>query len=472
MFFLRSIRRSNKNAQPLLLGFLFILMSSVFAHGLEIVCTNRQLISIESKNNKFFLSQNPVCAPNQVERLPASIENEFIKITYSKKGINKNKTGEYYRKDLEKVVKLALALDVDPYAALAILLIEKPPLKIIGQDLSQYKISYGLFPVDAVAAYDTLGCSTEKKNFSVLKDSKELDSYMKEYSAISLNERHLHNDKNPLYKKLSMLYKNPSIVMTQVYCEKMLSLKQPNLCSKYYLQRKNPPRIDLSPIYNHSVKSSLISVCSEQFVTSPGQPPSFEFLGEQQSSQKIKNCCAEVIAPYPNEELRSDFLSTLGILYLKKSLDSCKSNNIALCLQKYNGLGCFSCTERMNSSCLNGLVMLDRHFYGSRVADLMINSLMTNGEINDLVLNSSKANQKPIPSVFCKKENSTVVDINEDKYLNEQRKFLLGGLDNQFEMSLLYRGVKDNTAPQIESDFELYRQNETRRISACQSYFK
>lgn len=472
MYFLRSIQRPIKKAQPMWLGFFFILLSSVFANALEIVCTNRQLISIESKNDKFFLSQNPICSPEKSNRLPASIENEFIKITYSKKGINKNKTGEYYRKDLEKVIKLALTLDVDPYAALAILLIEKPPLKIIGVDLSQYKKSYGLFPVDAVAAYDTLGCSTEKKNFSVVEDSNELAAYAKEYSTLSIAQGYLHNNSNPIYKKLAAKYANPSIALTQVYCEAMALAKQPKLCSKYYLQRKTPPVIDLSSAYSSNSKVSKVSVCSDQFITYPGQPPAFEFLGEQQRSQKIKNCCANVIAPFPNEELQSDFLSTLGILYLKKSLDSCKSNNIALCLQKYNGLGCFNCTERMNSSCLNGLVMMDRHFYGSRVVDLMVNSLMTNTEINDLVLNSSKASQKPIASVFCKKENSSVVEINEDKYLNEQRKFLLGGLDHQFEMSLLYRGVKDNTLPQTQSDFELYRKNETRRISACQNYFK
>ncbi len=472
MYFLRSIQRPNWKAQLLWLGFFFILLSSAFAHSLEIVCANRHLISIESKNNKFFLSQNPQCLPAKNERLPASIENEFIKIIYSKKGVNKNKTGEYYRKDFEKVVTLALALDVDPYAALAILLIEKPPLKIIGQDLSQYKKSYGLFPVDAVAAYHTLNCSSEKKSFSVIKNNAELQLYMKEYTELAIGLRGLHSSSNPLYKKLSLLYSNPSIALTQVYCEQMTSTNQSKLCSKYYLQRKSPPTIDLSSAYGLGLRPSKVSVCSEQFVTFPGQPPSFEFLGEQQSSLKIKNCCADVIAPYPNDELRSDFLSTLGILYLKKSLASCKSNNIALCLQKYNGLGCFNCTERMNSSCLNGLVMMDRHFYGSRVLDLMVNSLMSNSEINDLVLSASKTGQTAVQSVFCKKENSSIVEINEDKYLNEQRKFLLGGLDNQFEMSLLYRGVKDNTAPQTDSDFELYRQNETRRISACQSYFK
>lgn len=471
MYFLRSTQRPNKKAQPFWLGFFFILLSSTLVHGLEIVCANRHLISIETKNNKFFLSQNQ-CTPGLTDRLPASIENEFIKITYTKKGINKNKTGEYYRKDLEKVIKIALALDVDPYAALAILLIEKPPLKIIGEDLSPYKKAYGLFPVDAVAALDALGCSAEKKHFSVIKDIKELDSYMAEYSQISLNERHLHNDKNPLYKKLSVLYKNPSIALTQVYCEKMNSLKQPNLCSKYYLQKNAPPYIDLSSIYSDPFKSSKISVCSEHFVTSPGQPPSFEFLGALQSSQKIKNCCAEVVAPYPNDELQSDFLSTLGILYLKKSLESCKSDNIALCLQKYNGLGCFNCSERMNNSCLDGLVMSDRHFYGSRVGDLMVNSLMSNNEINELVLSSSKTGQTVVQSVFCKKENSSVVEINEDKYLNEQKRFLLQGLSYQFEMSLRYRGVKDNRLPQTESDFKLYRQNEARRSKVCQSYFK
>ena len=474
MYFLRSIQRPNRKAQPLWLGFFFILLSislPLSVQALEIVCSNDHLISIESKNNKFFLSQNQ-CLSSQTERLPAAIDSEFIKIIYSKKSINKNKTGDYYRKDLEKVVKLALALDVDPYAALAILLIEKPPLKVVGQDLSQYKKSYGLFPVDAVAAYDTLGCSTEKKNFSVIKDPKELAAYVKEYSELPVGQGFSYTNKNPVYKKLATVYTSPALALTQVYCEAMTSTNQSKLCSKYYLQRKTPPIIDLSSAYGTGSKPNKVSVCSEQFVTFPGQPPSFEFLGEQQSSQKIKNCCAEVIAPYPNDELRSDFLSTLGILYLKKSLSSCKSNNIALCLQKYNGLGCFNCTERMNSSCLNGLVMMDRHFYGSRVLDLMVNSLMSNNEINDLVLNASKSGQTTVQSVFCKKENSSVVEINEDKYLNEQRKFLLGGLDNQFEMSLLYRGVKDNTAPQTESDFELYRQNEARRISACQGYFK
>lgn len=165
MYFLRPALWSNKKAQLSWLGFFSILLSSVFAHSLEIVCANRHLISIESNNDKFFLSNNPQCLPTKSERLPAAIENEFIEITYSKKGINKNKTGDYYRKDLEKIIRLALALDVDPYAALSVLLIEKPPLKVIGQDLSQYKKSYGLFPVDAVAAYDTLGCSADKKSF-------------------------------------------------------------------------------------------------------------------------------------------------------------------------------------------------------------------------------------------------------------------------------------------------------------------
>lgn len=70
-----------------------------------------------------------------------------------------NKSSRYYdREQIKEIIDLAVRGGIDPYAALAIVLVEKPPIRPKPGVLETYSRNYGILPLDAVAIVDALGC--------------------------------------------------------------------------------------------------------------------------------------------------------------------------------------------------------------------------------------------------------------------------------------------------------------------------
>lgn len=79
-----------------------------------------------------------------------------------------NKSSRYFdRGAIREIVDLAVSEGIDPYMALSIVLMEKPPVRPKPNRSETYSHSYGVLPLDAVSVVDGLGCR-------FVKDPREL----------------------------------------------------------------------------------------------------------------------------------------------------------------------------------------------------------------------------------------------------------------------------------------------------------
>jgi len=345
-----------------------------------------------------------------------------ITIVYKDDGFNRNKNGSYLKDDIESIIEKAIYEGVDPYLAVSVLLLENPPLpteKSFG-----YKLLYGVLPIDAIAAYDQLGC--------IKKETI--------YNGIVI----MAANGTPLSK-----VKVPGTIWSQ----------------------KNifPLKLDYMKKSGFETKESLL--CSDETKFSSGHPPSFRIIRPEDTSTIKNQCCIKVETNRLADDQYNDVLGTIAMKFLKSTVQDCIGKSPApYCIQKYNGLGCFNCTEQMNNQCLNGVVMADRPVYGHRALDLMAQSLMTNPELNKLILEHSNRLKKPVFSIFCSGE--TTISINPRKYLLEQKELLLNGDKKFFSYAAkTSAGIKLKVAD-TDDEKRIYLEKEQKRKIACEKHFK
>jgi hypothetical protein len=127
------------------------------------------------------------CLNNNSPLLANAFEDNRIAIFYPHHGMNSNQSGVYDREKIEWIVENALKHGVDPFAALAIKLLED------AQDLATptsnqstnseeepdtyYSDQYGRIPVDSIAAYDVNGCLNPKGTFNYISKKRHAGPY-------------------------------------------------------------------------------------------------------------------------------------------------------------------------------------------------------------------------------------------------------------------------------------------------------
>ncbi len=397
-----------------------------------------------------------------------------IKINYNDKGLNKGKSGTFDKEQLDQLIETSIKEGVDPYLSIAILLLENPPSTDAKSNM--YKRMYGLLPIDAVAAYDILGCSVKKEDFEIIKDKKVLNKFVSMYEQIQKTSNDGNSDEyykkmNALSNEVAQYIKDPKdsdIVYTQMMCE--IAKKDPkvNKCSGYLGEQKKPFPIDMTYSKRGGFYDNQWLLCSQDKVFTAGAAPGFQLA----SGGSAAGCCVDVKTHRMSDEAYSEVLGALGVKYLKRTVQDCASKGQPLdfCVQKYNGLGCFNCTEKMANDCFNGIVMEDRPVYGNRGLDLMVKSIMNNPEINALITeNSNRLKSKPM-SIFCSGKTGPV-SINTDQFLNNEKKFLLQG-ENQFYKFPVKTSAGPRSKPaETAEEKELYLKLEANRKKACLKYY-
>lgn len=362
---------------------------------------------------------------SEIDRLNSQIEaceieglaakKAVIPIKYNFAGLNRNKNGNYEADALEDIVEKALNEGVDPYLALSILLIENPPS--VGSSRSDsYRREYGNFPIDAIAAYDILNCYSGTPLEKQIKTTAEL----KKLAAMKYSK---------MYDEIGKL-KDPELALVEVECEQSKNNPQER-CSKLLTQQKQVPQLDLTFQAGGSVATSQYLICTNDYKATPGARPVFWI---PDASDK-NHCCANVKSNLGENDVLADFAGALGMKYLKKTIQDCTATSSATyCVQKYNGLGCFNCSEKSKNDCLNGIIMSDRPVYGARAMDLVVNSLMTNSEINKMILKVSRRMKRKVASVLCLKGSADQV-IDTSQYYREQKSYLLEGDKYNFKFT-------------------------------------
>lgn len=580
-----------------------------------------------------------------------AIPPAIIKLEYPNRGINRNKIGRYDKNALEKVVEHALIADIDPYAALAIVMLEDAP---IASSSTGYLQRYGRIPVDAIGAYDTLGCfSSATKRKPIHIKSEELatfrsfksnsDKATELYRAadralrkkISTNEQRqsrfnelyddaqsaILNESNrrnyameterraeeyrvlltemeqefaALTKQLSeaqearrssidKVSENPQLAPTatpepvvimeigkpaytidsdgkempiktnpfaelfnlesrSVNLQERLvrtrnqlrfaeedsarerarreaqsaalqtAMSDPELAkalqlfraselarNEYFrfrdsldyekileleclvnrshcqgrLQTQNSvPTFDLRSIASESLapESTRKFCTTSKYVKTGASPELWEGPRmETTPPDPSDSCCVEVKSNLSRDDSRVALLSHLGAEFFRKNIQSCFGTQpMELCLQKFNGMGCFGCTERMPNNCYDGIVGSDRPIYGARAADLMLNTLMPNPDISELIGDVARKIGRTGISGFCRGKAEGKVTVASNAFFEMQKRFLLEGEKTQ-HLARFGNGLRK---PASASEQDTYKKREAERAKQCSIHFR
>lgn len=239
-------------------------------------------------------------------------------------------------------------------------------------------------------------------------------------------------------------------------------------CFGFTAPQKNIPKADLSFLVADRGQLPLeTTLCSSSNRVDVGQGP--EFL----VGFKKDRCCVNVLAPRSLSGLNIHTKTWIGANYLKDHIQSCiasQRGSLTYCLQRYNGTGCFGCTESSSNDCFNGIVMEDRPVYGARVADLMLNSFMSDPEIRQIVEDVARREKKSPVSVFCYGHNESSFMVLNDQFLAEQKKYLLEGSKHPYKMKISGGAVL--RPAKTPKERQVYLEREKRRANACQFLFK
>lgn len=400
---------------------------------------------------------------------------DTLKISYNDDGFNKNKNGIYIKKDLESIVEKAIYEGVDPYLAISILLLENPP--VATNKSAEYKRNYGTLPIDAIATYDIIGCNGKNEDSGVIKDKAVLDIAVKKYQALvklkdgTAEYVKLSNDLQQLaYSASDENLENLDLAYTQIQCEAFK--KNPALrCAGNVGSQKNIFPLKLNYMKKSGFRNYQSLMCSSITQFRSGDAPKF-VATDKADADKMKNkCCLSIDTNRESDDQYEDILGSLAMKFMKRMVQDCiVSSPAPYCIQKYNGLGCFNCTEKMDNQCLNGVVMADRPVYGHRALDLMAQSLMTNADLNKMIQEHSNRLKKPVLSILC--SGQTSVSIDPRKYLFEQKDLLLNG-DKKFYSyaAKTSAGIKLKSA-ESEDEKRIYLEKEQKRRLACEKFFK
>lgn len=405
-------------------------------------------------------------------RAPTS---ETLKISYNDDGFNKNKNGAYIKKDLESIIEKAIYEGVDPYLAISVLLLENPP--VASDKSAEYKKNYGTLPIDAIAMYDIIGCNGKNEDSGVIKDKTVLDIAVKKYQALAklkdgTNEYlQLSNEVQQLaYSAVDENLDNLDLAYTQIQCAAFKN--NPSLrCAGTVGSQKNIFPLKLDYMKRSGFRNYQGLMCSAIAQFRSGDAPRFVETDKADAENMKNKCCVSINTNRESDDQYEDILGSLAMKYMKRTVQDCIGKSpTPYCVQKYNGLGCFNCTEKMDNQCLNGVVMADRPVYGHRALDLMAQSLMTNPELNKIILEHSNRLKKPVLSVLC--SGQTSVSIDPRKYLLEQKELLLNGDKKFYSYSAkTSAGIKLKPA-ETDDEKRIYLEKEQKRKLACEKFFK
>ena len=412
------------------------------------------------------------------------LDTKKLELTYALNGPNKDKTSKNYDEQMFRdVIRLALKNGVDPYLAMAVLILENTPT---SETANQYREGRGLMPIDALPAMEALGCAENVDSPNIQKYAtnarrQELAHYTAAIQAANAESNRVTTQADDGFYPLQNAIDDKGIDLGPYYselarggCPKLPGLdpkSQKTLCSnpeyakilaapaKASLARKDLEKwestLHPNPAYGPSIKAALTCGDDCRLVVIPqkkipptvdvssesGKPSGTTFCSKATSydhgAKPIFDvgvpgggrCCVE--AKHSDMDLPSDVevdvKSALGINYLKKRVQDkiAEDKSLAFSLQRYNGTKKIGVTEQLKNKCLSGMHMGENPVYGARAADLVVNSLMNSPKIQHLVASSLSANQPPVQSIFCVKKGQGSHRIDQGEFLAEQKRYLL-----------------------------------------------
>lgn len=147
----------------------------------ELALANKDSEEIKERMNKKLDDLKAIYAECEGNKhANALMKGNKLTIYYPYNGRGNNKTSTSYDKpSIQRLIDMALLNGVDPYFVLAITMIENSPIRTGGgswMDNDSYAFNYGAVPVDAIAAYDQMGClpPAEKGKTQIVQAPKKV----------------------------------------------------------------------------------------------------------------------------------------------------------------------------------------------------------------------------------------------------------------------------------------------------------
>jgi len=472
---------------------------------------------------------------NSLDRCRAHAKDQApkkINIDYPETGPNKAiRSANYDYENIKKLIQLALLNGVDPFLVLSISAVESP-LLVNKSGVAGYEHGYGILPIDGLPLFDRIGCAykpkagapnkyattdqvTEfkrlvsqrknvKSNFSSAASKKIYDFIPNIVGTIpgegvvgTLNK--LMNSKDckvdgvpeaaakqfcntPGMREAAKEYIN-SAEMDQKIDEFRSRLKSENHQALLELSVKYDDGVAIAVVPPSEVKTFHLpwggdksaNLCTESRPYSHGQPAWMASTSEIKKDQ----CCVKVDGLVEGDNVEREFLNYMAVDFVKNKIKFPKGavDETSFNIQPFNGVGCIGCTEGLQNNCLNGLHMGTRPYYGARVADLMINSMMMNPEIRKMVAESSAELGENVKSAFCQKNGPGPITLDTNTFLAQQKKFLLNGSDGKITIAnkeILYKARMPGGgigAPSSPGEKDAFRDMEMKRRKLCETYF-
>lgn len=455
-----------------------------------------------------------------------------LKIDYPGLGPNKAiRSSNYDYENIKKIIQLSLLNGVDPFLAISISSIESPQL-VNTTGVAGYEHGYGNLPIDGLPLFDRIGCAYKpkadspykyatsdqlaefKKLLSIRKvaNSKLSSAYSNKvndfasylftqpnFSGVHSSLKNLITkdctvdaDKNSVLKKfcqtsklreatLAYLDRSEAEQALTAFSEKM---KNENPQGFLELSVKNDNNIAIAIVPPKEIKTYQLpwggdksyNLCTESRPYSHGQPAWMKVSQDSKGDQ----CCVKVDGLVEGDNVEREFLNFMAIDFIKNKIKFSKGSldKASYEIQPFNGTGCIGCTEGLQNDCLSGLHMGTRPYYGARVADLMVNSMMANAEIRKLVAEASAELGEKVKSAFCEKNGEGRVSLDNESFYKQQRSFLLNGAEGKFrvgnqDISYKARTPSGNMAvPSSSDEIRAFNSIESERSKVCEKYFK
>ncbi|MGZ3741686.1 MAG: hypothetical protein ACXVB9_20080, partial [Bdellovibrionota bacterium] len=335
-----------------------------------------------------------------------------VTLRYDHAGPNRNKAGIAMPTDVfETIAKASLAQGLDPYLAMAVVLMENDPSEELYHN---YASNYGVIPVDGYPAYSELGCLADRssKEGKIVSD-EDRATYANARLALIKGGRN-ESIADDLLNDILNRYpaEQRPFAKSDIKCD--------SSCPGRFVKQKKVPEFDLSG-GEESVSRIFCSPKGGELVH--GAPA--ELTPEK--SIDPGRCCLTMKVPKAKPFYVADAYSYLGAMeILQKVTRNLKpgGDSLSFAIQRYNGLGVFGATEKMKSDCLSGIDMRMTPVYGARTADLMVSSLMANKTLQQVV--SQALADKPLPSVLCRSKGPGDHTIDTDEFFHEQKAYLSG----------------------------------------------